>query len=88
MVTLEENDGVERESRRMPISLVLDPSPTLRIMQEEIFGPILPVIPYDDVEEVIGHITPVTVRSGCMSLARMSPRSTMSSRIRCRAAPR
>jgi coniferyl-aldehyde dehydrogenase len=37
----------------MPMSLVVDPAPDLRIMQEEIFGPILPVIPYDSVDAAI-----------------------------------
>ena len=34
--------------RRLPLALVVDPPRDLRIMQEEVFGPILPVIPYDD----------------------------------------
>ena len=37
-------------SRRLPLVLVIDPPEDLRIMQEEVFGPILPVIPYDDLE--------------------------------------
>ncbi len=56
IVTLEGNAGVDRQTRRMPISLVLDPAPGLRLMGEEIFGPILPVIPYDEVDEVIERI--------------------------------
>lgn len=56
ILTLEDDGGVDRQTRRMPISLVLDPAPGLRLMQEEIFGPILPVIPYDTVDEVIEHI--------------------------------
>ena len=38
------------------MSLVIDPAPDLRIMQEEIFGPILPVVPYDDLDAVIAGI--------------------------------
>ncbi len=56
VVPLEKDGRIDRKSRRMPLSLVLDPKPGLRIMQEEIFGPILPVIPYDDVDEVIEQI--------------------------------
>jgi coniferyl-aldehyde dehydrogenase len=56
IVTLEDNGEIDHESRRMPVSLVLDPPLDLRIMREEIFGPILPVIPYDDVDEVIERI--------------------------------
>ena len=43
-------------TRRMPLRLVLDPSPELRIMQEEIFGPILPVVPYDDLQDALDLI--------------------------------
>lgn len=51
------DDGaVDRETRRMPISLVLDPAPDLRVMQEEIFGPILPVVPYDDLDAAVAGI--------------------------------
>ncbi len=56
VVELEPNGRVDRETRRMPISLVVDPAPDLRIMKEEIFGPILPVVPYDDVEEAVASI--------------------------------
>ncbi len=43
-------------TRRLPLSLVVDPSPDLRLMQEEIFGPVLPVLPYDDLDEAIAGI--------------------------------
>jgi coniferyl-aldehyde dehydrogenase len=57
IVDLEEDAGeIDRTTRRMPMSLVVDPSPNLRIMQEEIFGPILPVIPYDDLDTAIAAI--------------------------------
>ncbi len=56
IVTLETDGKVDRESRQMPLSLVLDPPDDLRMMQEEIFGPILPIVPYDNIEEVIARI--------------------------------
>jgi coniferyl-aldehyde dehydrogenase len=43
-------------TRRMPLVLVVDPPKDLRIMQEEIFGPILPVIPYDDLDAALAEI--------------------------------
>ncbi len=46
----------DRESRRLPLVLVIDPAAGLRIMQEEVFGPILPVIPYDDLGEALAEI--------------------------------
>jgi coniferyl-aldehyde dehydrogenase len=56
VVTLEADGKVDRKSRQMPLSLVLDPPEDLRMMREEIFGPILPVIPYDDIDGVIERI--------------------------------
>ena len=56
IVELEPNSQADRETRRMPISLVVDPAPDLRIMKEEIFGPILPVVPYDDVDDAVAAI--------------------------------
>lgn len=43
-------------SRQMQFSLVLDPPETLRLMNEEIFGPILPVIGYTDIDEAIAYV--------------------------------
>ena len=56
VVTLEADAPPDRTTRRMPMSLVVDPDPELRIMKEEIFGPILPVIPYDDLDQVIAAV--------------------------------
>jgi coniferyl-aldehyde dehydrogenase len=36
--------------------IVTETTPAMRIMQEEIFGPILPVIPYTDLNKVIDYI--------------------------------
>lgn len=56
VVTLEKDSKINRYTRQMPLSLVVNPDADLRVMQEEIFGPILPVIPYDSIEEVIATI--------------------------------
>ena len=40
----------------MPLSLVIDPPEDLALMREEIFGPILPLKPYDDLDEAIEHV--------------------------------
>ena len=42
---------------KLPLTLVLDPPADTRLMREEIFGPILPVLSYDSLDEVIAHIT-------------------------------
>jgi coniferyl-aldehyde dehydrogenase len=43
-------------TRRLPLTLVVDPPKDLRIMQEEVFGPILPVIPYDDLDTALAEV--------------------------------
>jgi coniferyl-aldehyde dehydrogenase len=42
--------------RRLPLHIVLGMTPQMRLAQEEIFGPILPVWTYRDFNEVFGHI--------------------------------
>jgi coniferyl-aldehyde dehydrogenase len=40
----------------MPMWLVIDPPDDLSLMREEIFGPILPVRAYDDLDEAIDRV--------------------------------
>jgi len=42
--------------RQMAPVLVFNPDPALRLMQEEIFGPVLPVLPCDSADEAIAFI--------------------------------
>ena len=44
------------DSGKLAPQLVLDAPEHCRLMQEEIFGPILPVLPYDDFEAALGYI--------------------------------
>ena len=53
VVVLEHDATPERSERRMPLTLVIDPPGDLRLMHEEIFGPILPVVPYDRLAQAI-----------------------------------
>ena len=50
--------GAERNAakHRLAPALVIDASADLELMREEIFGPLLPVIPYDDVKEAMTFI--------------------------------
>src|SRR3954465_15167283 len=54
--TLEDEPTADPDTRQLPITLVLDPPEDSGVMQEEIFGPILPVKPYDDLDEAIQHV--------------------------------
>lgn len=43
-------------ARKFAPRLVLDPPKDSRLMREEIFGPILPILPYDDLEDAMADI--------------------------------
>ncbi len=45
-----------RDRRQMPLHIVFACTADMRIMQEELFGPILPVVPYDTLDEAISCI--------------------------------
>ncbi len=53
---LEEAGEVDPAARQLPMALVLDPPDDLALMQEEVFGPILPVKAYDTLEEAIDFV--------------------------------
>ena len=42
--------------RQMPLHIVTNMTPNMAVMKEELFGPILPVVPYDTMEEAIRFI--------------------------------
>ncbi|NMG76481.1 aldehyde dehydrogenase family protein [Aromatoleum diolicum] len=44
------------DNRRRPLRIVIDPRRDTRIMQEEIFGPAVVVLPYDDIDGAIADI--------------------------------
>lgn len=44
------------DTRKMPMTLVLGATEDMLVMQEEIFGPILPVLPYDDLDGAIAYV--------------------------------
>ena len=48
--------GATSSPRQMNPALVFDAEPSLRLMDEEIFGPILPVVPYDGMDDAINFI--------------------------------
>ena len=49
-------DTCDAENRVFPPTLVTDPAPGMAVMQEEIFGPILPVVTYRTLDEAIAYI--------------------------------
>jgi coniferyl-aldehyde dehydrogenase len=55
VVTLSAGEG-GRLPRMLPPALVLGVDEGMQIMQQEIFGPLLPVMVYDDLDEALAHV--------------------------------
>ena len=49
-------EAFDPAARKQPPTLVLGATAEMKVMQEEIFGPILPVLGYDRIEEAIAYI--------------------------------
>lgn len=45
-----------REGRRVPLQLVVGLTDQMQLAREEIFGPVLPIVPYDSFDEAVAHI--------------------------------
>ncbi|HTU11546.1 MAG TPA: aldehyde dehydrogenase family protein [Allosphingosinicella sp.] len=56
IVELEDGGVADPVSRRMPMALVVDPPEDTALMREEIFGPILPVLAYDHIDDAIARV--------------------------------
>ena len=41
---------------KMPPTLIINPTDDMKVMQDEIFGPILPIVTYEDVQEAIDYV--------------------------------
>lgn len=44
------------QSRKFPLTILSNVNDDMKVMQQEIFGPILPIVPYDKVEDAISYI--------------------------------
>ncbi|GFM87452.1 aldehyde dehydrogenase [Pseudomonas cichorii] len=44
------------QAQRMPFSLLLNVSDDMLVMQDEIFGPLLPIVPYKHIDEAFAYI--------------------------------
>jgi coniferyl-aldehyde dehydrogenase len=50
------DDEPDIPARQLPMTLVIDPPPDLGCMTDEVFGPIVPVVPYDSIDEVVSRL--------------------------------
>lgn len=51
-----DEDFSQQAYYKIPPTIIVEPSDDMKVMQEEIFGPILPVRAYDDVDEAIQYV--------------------------------
>jgi len=56
LVNLSKDQQPNPETRKLPLHLVLNTSDDMVLRQREIFGPILPVIPYRDSQEILDYV--------------------------------
>ena len=50
------DEAKDNSKRQLPLTLLVDPAKDLEVMTDEIFGPVLPIVPYDDLESAIDEI--------------------------------
>jgi acyl-CoA reductase-like NAD-dependent aldehyde dehydrogenase len=56
IVALAENGSPDAATRRFPPAIVLGAPDDCRVMREEIFGPILPVVPYAMLDDALAYV--------------------------------
>jgi coniferyl-aldehyde dehydrogenase len=49
-------DFTQQEHRRIPPTLIIEPTDDMKVMKEEIFGPVLPVKSYSSVDDAIAYV--------------------------------
>jgi coniferyl-aldehyde dehydrogenase len=49
-------DFSQQQHRKIPPTLIINPTDDMKVMQEEIFGPVLPVMTYSTVSEAIDYV--------------------------------
>jgi len=50
------NEELPPESRKIPPTLLVDVTDEMRVMQDEIFGPVLPIVTYRDLDDAIAYV--------------------------------
>jgi coniferyl-aldehyde dehydrogenase len=51
-----EDFGAQPERRKIPPTLIINPQDDMQVMEEELFGPLLPIRTYKDFNETINYI--------------------------------
>ena len=48
--------AVDSATRKLAPTIIVDPDPDSPLMREEIFGPVLPILPVDDLEDAVAFV--------------------------------
>jgi len=54
--TMQDGSSCDDQRHRMLPHLLLDTTEDMQLMQDEIFGPLLPILPYDTIDDAISYI--------------------------------
>jgi coniferyl-aldehyde dehydrogenase len=49
-------DFSQQQHRKIPPTLIINPTDDMKVMQEEIFGPVLPIVTYTRIDEAIAYV--------------------------------
>jgi coniferyl-aldehyde dehydrogenase len=52
----DQSDNGQARSRRLPLHIVQGATKDMTVMQEEIFGPVLPIVAYDRISDATGYV--------------------------------
>lgn len=55
-ITSANDEAINSDKRKVPTQLIENSSDDMLLLQEEIFGPLLPVIPYDTLDEAVAYV--------------------------------
>ncbi|GIU31729.1 coniferyl aldehyde dehydrogenase [Shewanella schlegeliana] len=50
------DEAINSDKRKIPTQLICNATDEMLVLQDEIFGPLLPVIPYDSIDEAINYV--------------------------------
>lgn len=56
VIEAEPHNAAHAAMRKFPLTLVLNPSPVSRVMTEELFGPVLPIVEHEGVDQAVNTI--------------------------------
>lgn len=56
IVTINPANETFEGTRKLPMHVITNVTDDMRVMQEEIFGPLLPIVPYDSLDDAIAYV--------------------------------